>query len=101
MQRLRHAPAAVLRCSPEVPSSDFLCACQGGPTGLFYIERPVFDVDVELHYPNVAMVCLMADVLDVVFRLDVVFSGFVLRDGLGIQFRVSVFELGCGFEVVE
>ena len=28
----------------------------GGATGLFYIERPVFDVDIELQYPNVAMV---------------------------------------------
>ena len=26
-----------------------------GPSGLFYITRPMFDVDVELHYPNVEM----------------------------------------------
>jgi len=27
-----------------------------GPTGLFYITRPIFDVDVELNYPKVALV---------------------------------------------
>jgi hypothetical protein len=37
-----------------------------GPTGLFYITRPIFDVDVELQYPHVALVPSLGEIQEAI-----------------------------------